>query len=72
MAEKGGSLTGLTPQEAREYHGAFMSSTLIYLAVAVIAHFLVWQWRPWFPGPNGYGMTGEVPTIQQTVSQQIG
>ena len=72
MAEKGGSLTGLTPQEAREYHAAFMSSTLIYVAVAVIAHFLVWQWRPWFPGPNGYGMTGEVPSIQQTVTQQIG
>jgi light-harvesting complex 1 beta chain len=46
--------THLTDQEAREFHGIFMTSFLIFTAVAVIAHFLVWQWRPWLPGPQGY------------------
>jgi light-harvesting complex 1 beta chain len=22
--------------------------------IAIIAHFLAWQWRPWLPGPEGY------------------
>ncbi|MFN7173120.1 MAG: light-harvesting antenna LH1, beta subunit [Thermaurantiacus tibetensis] len=44
----------LTDQEAREFHGIFMTSFLIFTAIAVIAHFLVWQWRPWLPGPQGY------------------
>jgi light-harvesting complex 1 beta chain len=29
-------------------------SFLIFTGVAVVAHFLVWQWRPWLPGPGGY------------------
>jgi light-harvesting complex 1 beta chain len=40
--------SGLTEAEAKEYHSMFMSSTVAYVVVAVIAHFLVWQWRPWF------------------------
>ena len=51
---RGGSLSGLTEQEAKEFHGIFMMSFIIFTAIAVIAHFLVWQWRPWLPGPQGY------------------
>ncbi len=40
--------TGMTSQEAREFHSAFMTSALAYIAVAVVAHVLVWSWRPWF------------------------
>jgi light-harvesting complex 1 beta chain len=40
--------TGLSSSEAREFHSAFMQSTLAYIAVAVVAHILVWMWRPWF------------------------
>ena len=47
MAERD-TLTGLTGQEAREFHSFFMTSTVIYIAIAVVAHFLVWNWRPWF------------------------
>ena len=60
MAEsdtRGSMLTGLTAGEAKEFHSFFMSSTIVYIVVAIVAHFLVWQWRPWFPGPEGYGMT---------------
>ena len=27
---------------------------LLFTFVALIAHILVWQWRPWLPGPEGY------------------
>jgi light-harvesting complex 1 beta chain len=46
--ERKGSLTGLTENEAREFHGIFMSSFMGFTAIAVVAHVLVWMWRPWF------------------------
>lgn len=45
MADK--SLSGLSEQEAREFHGLFMTSFGIFTAIAVVAHILVWAWRPW-------------------------
>ena len=39
--------TYLTPDEAKEFHKLFMSSFLGFTAVAVVAHALVWAWRPW-------------------------
>jgi light-harvesting complex 1 beta chain len=48
------SLSGLTEQEAKEFHSIFMTSFIIFMVIAVIAHFLAWQWRPWLPGPGGY------------------
>jgi light-harvesting complex 1 beta chain len=42
-----GSLTGLTDQEAREFHAAYVQGFLGFTAVAVVAHLLVWLWRPW-------------------------
>jgi len=41
------SLTGLTPAEAQEFHKIFMSSFILFTLIAVVAHFLVWIWRPW-------------------------
>jgi light-harvesting complex 1 beta chain len=52
--DRPGSTSGLTEDEAKEFHKLFISSFLIFTGVAVVAHFLVWQWRPWLPGPNGY------------------
>ena len=49
-----GSLSGLTEQEAKEFHGIFMTSFIIFTLIAIVAHFLAWQWRPWLPGANGY------------------
>jgi light-harvesting complex 1 beta chain len=48
------STSGLTDQEAKEFHGIFMTSFIIFTIIAIVAHFLVWQWRPWFPGVGGY------------------
>jgi light-harvesting complex 1 beta chain len=50
----GPSVTGLTEAEAKEFHGIFITSFIVFTVVAIIAHFLAWQWRPWLPGPNGY------------------
>jgi light-harvesting complex 1 beta chain len=34
----GKSLSGLTESE---------TSFIVFTLIAVVAHFLVWQWRPW-------------------------
>jgi light-harvesting complex 1 beta chain len=49
-----GTMSGLTEAEAREFHGGFVTSFIVFTVIAIIAHFLVWQWRPWFPGEGGY------------------
>jgi light-harvesting complex 1 beta chain len=47
MAEPSSTLSGLTDDEAKEFHGIFVSSFLAFTAIAVVAHILVWMWRPW-------------------------
>jgi light-harvesting complex 1 beta chain len=54
MADQRGSMSGLSESEAREFHGMFVTSFIAFTVIAIIAHFLVWQWRPWLPGVNGY------------------
>ena len=49
-----GSTSGLTDSEAREFHSIFVTSFIVFTVIAIIAHVLVWQWRPWLPGPHGY------------------
>lgn len=46
--DKRSSLSGLTESEAKEFHGMFVTSFIIFTGIAIVAHFLVWQWRPWF------------------------
>jgi light-harvesting complex 1 beta chain len=57
--DKRGSLSGLTELEAKEFHAIFMTSFIIFLVIAIIAHILAWQWRPWLPGSEGYRSTLE-------------
>jgi light-harvesting complex 1 beta chain len=45
MADK--SLSGLTEDEAKEFHGIFMTSFIIFMVIAIVAHILAWSWRPW-------------------------
>ena len=59
-----GSLSGLSEQEAREFHRLFMVSFIVFTIIAIVAHVLVWQWRPWLPGPEGYtAVTDGINTI---------
>ena len=48
------SSSGLTDSEAREFHSIFVTSFIVFVVVAIVAHVLVWLWRPWLPGPEGY------------------
>lgn len=47
MANLKESLSGLGEEEAKEFHGVFMTSFGAFTAVAVVAHILAWMWRPW-------------------------
>ncbi|KAA6183411.1 light-harvesting protein [Thiohalocapsa marina] len=41
------TLSGVTEEEAQEFHGIFVSSMSGFIGVAVFAHILAWMWRPW-------------------------
>jgi light-harvesting complex 1 beta chain len=56
------SLSGLTESEAQEFHGLFVKSFIGFTVIAILAHILVWNWRPWIPGPKGYAMLDGVNT----------
>lgn len=45
---------GLTEDEARGFHGAFIGGFIFFTVIAAVAHYAVWQWRPWIPGVAGY------------------
>jgi light-harvesting complex 1 beta chain len=51
---RSGSISGLSEAEAKEFHGIFVTSFIAFTVIAIIAHFLAWQWRPWFPPETGY------------------
>jgi light-harvesting complex 1 beta chain len=40
--------------EAKEFHGLFVQGFVGFTVVAIIAHVLVWSWRPWLPSVKGY------------------
>ena len=52
-SQDGGSMTGLTSGEAREFHRIFMKSTIAFTGWAFAAHMLVHAWRPWFWNDGG-------------------
>lgn len=47
MEDRNASLSGLTEPEAREFHGIFMTSFIAFTVIAIVAHVLAWNWRPW-------------------------
>jgi light-harvesting complex 1 beta chain len=47
LEERRGSLSGLSEQEAKEFHGIFVTSFIVFTVIAIVAHVLVWNWRPW-------------------------
>ena len=67
---KTGSMSGLTDSEAREFHSIFVTSFIVFTVIAIIAHILVWQWRPWLPGPDGYktGMLQGMAFVQSMLT----
>jgi len=62
------SLSGLTENEAQEYHKYFIQGFMIFTAIAVVAHILVWMWRPWIPGDEGYVVVSSLSKATETIS----
>ena len=72
MAERpGGSMSGLTEEEAKEFHSLFMFGFTVFTAIAVVAHILVWMWRPWLPSIRGYAATVLDPQTIASVTQHL-
>ncbi|MBS0240568.1 MAG: light-harvesting protein [Proteobacteria bacterium] len=67
----GGSMSGLTEEEAKEFHSLFMFGFTIFTAIAAIAHFLVWTWRPWLPSIRGYTAMITDPQPYASLMHQI-
>jgi light-harvesting complex 1 beta chain len=68
----GSTLTGLSEAEAKEFHGIFVTSFIVFTVIAIIAHFLAWQWRPWLPGPHGYSLLNDVGgMVGHTISKLV-
>jgi light-harvesting complex 1 beta chain len=42
------SISGLTEEEAKEFHEQFKTTFTAFVGVAAIAHLLVIAWKPWF------------------------
>ncbi|MFM7625407.1 MAG: light-harvesting protein [Gammaproteobacteria bacterium] len=47
MAE-GKSISGATPEEARAIHMFFWGATWLWFVTSCLAHYLIWNWVPWF------------------------
>jgi light-harvesting complex 1 beta chain len=42
------SLSGLTEEQAKEFQDQFKVGFQTFLAIGLVAHVLVFAWRPWF------------------------
>ncbi len=65
------STSGLTEMEAKEFHALFVTGFIGFTVIAIIAHVLVWQWRPWLPGPNGYSMLDGVNHVAGVLTSLV-
>jgi len=67
MANENISRTGLTEAEAQEFQSWVMRGFLVFTGIAIVAHVLVWMWRPWLPGEDGYSLLMNIShAVQQT------
>lgn len=66
------SISGLSEQEAKEFHKIFIVSFIVFVAIALVAHILAWQWRPWLPGPEGYAVIDSASAALSAFVSSIG
>jgi light-harvesting complex 1 beta chain len=69
MDKQGLYLGNVSDSEAKEFHNGFMMGFYVWLAVAIVAHYLTWLWRPWFPGTAAYKSSASLDGVITTVSQ---
>lgn len=65
------SASGLSSKEAQEFHSLYMMGFIGFTLVAIVAHFLVWTWRPWLPGEDGYGALQGVNSLIETLAPLV-
>lgn len=58
------SMSGLSEQEASEFHEYYMKGLMLFVVVAIVAHLLTWIWRPWFAGD---GMSAAASTLTSLI-----
>lgn len=50
MSDEKSVFSAVSESDAKEINKWFVMGFMGFTVVAVIAHFLVWNWRPWFAG----------------------
>lgn len=63
--------TYLTDAEAKEVHKLFVASTAFFVFVAIIAHFLVWAWRPWLGPPRPFAQLESVQMADAATAASV-
>lgn len=63
--------TYLTDAEAKEFHKGFVVSMAFFVFVAIVAHFLVWAWRPWFGPSRPYAAAQVEQSVQQADASSV-
>ena len=49
-----------------------IGALVVAILLAIIAHFLAWQWRPWLPGVDGYQKSSDaLHAIQHVVTSMF-
>lgn len=66
------SLSGLTPNEAQEFHKYYMQGLVLFVAVAIVAHLLVWFWKPWLQTAAVDTAVGAVKVAATSMTTLIG
>ena len=48
MSDENVGMSGLTASEASEFMRSYEKGMWTFVAIASVAHILVWKWQPWF------------------------
>ncbi len=67
MAEER-TLSGLTDEEAKEFHKVFSFTASVFFVVVIIAHVLAYSWRPFWPGPQGWVQQSMLDAVSTVTS----
>jgi light-harvesting complex 1 beta chain len=62
--------SGVSDDEAKEFHGIFTTSAVVFVGIAVVAHVLVWAWRPWLLSTSS-STASALDSVQQLVNQLV-
>ena len=41
-------MSSLSESEAKEFHSAYVTGLIGFVGIALLAHWLLYTWKPWF------------------------